>query len=109
MNVVLVVKEGGAEKIRKTLEGRKGGIGSGGAVSIWTDPDPNEVGNRIKTNSNQKEIKMNALSEKGPEPKSFKLRVNGVEMEGSKFNENNCLLPNGIQGFLAIPTAIKFR
>ncbi|HOY20258.1 MAG TPA: caspase family protein [Haliscomenobacter sp.] len=101
VNVVLVVKEGGAEKIRKTLEGRKGGIGSGGAVSIWTDPDPNEVGNRIKTNSNQKEIKMNVLSEKGLEPKSFKLRVNGVEMEGSKFNEQELSAPKRDTGLFS--------
>lgn len=100
VNIVLVVKEGGAEKIRKTLEGRSGGgLGNGGTLSIWTDPDTNESGNRVKSSTNQREIKMNVVSDKGLEPKNFKLRVNGVEMEGSKFNEQELSKPKIDTGY----------
>jgi hypothetical protein len=99
VKIILAVKESGAEKIRKTLENRGGGIGGNGPISIWTDPDPNEGGNRVKSTSNQREIKMNVVSEKGLEPKNFKLRVNGVEMEGSKFNEQELSAPKRDTGY----------
>jgi len=93
LNIICVVKENGLERVRKTLEGRSGGVGGGGPIMIWTDPDVNEVGNRIKKTNNQLEFKMNVVSDKNLEPKNFKLRVNGVEMEGSKFNEQDLSAP----------------
>ena len=39
------------------------------------------------------EFKMNVLHEKSLQPKDFKLRMNGVEMEGSKFNEQDLSVP----------------
>lgn len=100
VNIVCSVKENGQERIRKTLEGRSGGgVGGGGPIMIWTDPDPNEVGNRIKKTNNQLEFKMNVVTEKNLEPKNFKLRVNGVEMEGSKFNEQDLSSPKRDTGY----------
>jgi hypothetical protein len=42
---------------------------------------------------------MNVVSDKGLEPKNFKLRVNGVEMEGSKFNEQELSKPKIDTGY----------
>ncbi len=99
VNIICIVKENGAERIRKTLEGRSGGVGAGGPIMIWTDPDPNEVGNKLKKTNNQMEFKMNVVSDKNLEPKNFKLRVNGVEMEGSKFNEQDLSAPKRDTGY----------
>lgn len=99
VNIVCIVKENGAERIRKTLEGRSGGVGGGGPIMLWTDPDVNEVGNKLKKTNNQIEFKMNVVSDKNLEPKNFKLRVNGVEMEGSKFNEQDLSAPKRDTGY----------
>lgn len=99
VKIICIVKENGVEKIRKTLEDRRGGVGGDGPIMIWTDPDPNEVGNKIKKTTNQMEFKMNVLHDKSLQPKDFKLRMNGVEMEGSKFNEQDLSAPKRDTGY----------
>jgi hypothetical protein len=92
-NIVFVAREGGTEKLRKTLEWQAGGkatLASNGPIMIWTDPAPHEVGtNKFKKDNNQFEFKMTVVSPKPLTTKNFKLRVNGVEVEGSKFDETD--------------------
>jgi hypothetical protein len=92
-NIVFVAKEGGIEKLRKTLEWQAGGkatLSANGPIMIWTDPAPHESGtNKFKKDNSQFEFKMTVVSPKPLTTKNFKLRVNGVEVEGSKFDEQD--------------------
>ena len=93
-NFVCTVQEGGKEKARKTLEWQaasgKASILASGPILIWTDPAPHETGsNKVRKTDDHFEFKMTVVSSKPLEPKNFKMKVNGVEMEGSKFNEED--------------------
>ena len=94
-NFICVVKEGGSEKIRKTLEMTKGGSPlADGPLMIWTDPAPHELGtNRINRSEDFIEFKMTVVSGTPLDPNDFKLAVNDSEMEGSKFNEEELSPP----------------
>ncbi len=94
-NFICVVKEGGSEKIRKTLEMTKGGSPlADGPLMIWTDPAPHELGtNRINRSEDFIEFKMTVVSGTPLDPNDFKLAVNDNEMEGSKFNEEELSPP----------------
>ncbi|MCC6461210.1 MAG: caspase family protein [Saprospiraceae bacterium] len=95
---VCSVQEGGAEKVRKTLEWQaaagKSAILSNGPILIWTDPAPHETGtNKVRKTDDHFEFKMTVVSPKPLDPKNFKMKVNGVEMDGSKFNEEDLSPP----------------
>ncbi len=90
------VLDGGEEKARKTMEWQAGGKAlSGGPIMIWTDPAPHENPNskKVRTNDNQLNFKMTVVSSKPLDTKNFKVKINGVEMEGSKFNEEDLSAP----------------
>ena len=97
--VVCIVLENGQEKVRKTLEwqtaaGGQASLLSNGPIMIWTDPAPHETGsNKVRKTDNHFEFKMTVVSPKPLEPKNFKMKVNGVEMDGSKFNEEDLSPP----------------
>lgn len=96
-NIICVVLDGGAEKAHKTMEWQASGSKalSGGPIMIWTDPAPHEnPGNkRVRTNDNQLNFKMTVVDSKPLNTKNFKVKTNGVEMEGSKFNEQDLSPP----------------
>ncbi len=98
LGVVCVLKEAGQEKVRKTLEWQvqsgKSSLVASGPLMIWTDPAPHELGtNKIKRSDSDFDFKMTVVSPSSLTPKDFKLRVNGVEMEGNKFNEEELSPP----------------
>ncbi|MEK7256569.1 MAG: caspase family protein, partial [Bacteroidota bacterium] len=98
LGILCILKEGGAEKVRKTLEwqGASGSrsVVASGPLMIWTDPAPHELGtNKIRRSDSDFEFKMTVVSPSSLTPKDFKLRVNGVEMEGNKFNEEELSPP----------------
>ncbi len=87
-----IVKEGGREKVRKTLDWQansgKASLISNGPILIWSDPAPHETGtNKVRKTDDHIEVKMTVVSPKPVNTKNIKVKVNGVEMEGSKFNE----------------------
>jgi len=95
-NFICVVLDGGAEKVRKTMEWQAGSKAlAGGPIMIWTDPAPHENPNnkKVRTNDNHLSFKMTVVSSKPLDTKNFKVKVNGVEMEGSKFNEEDLSAP----------------
>lgn len=98
VRIVCVVKEGGVEKVRKTLEWQ-GGSGktslvSNGPILIWSDPAPHETGtNKVRKTDDHIEVKMTVVSPKPVNTKNIKVKVNGVEMDGSKFNEEDLSPP----------------
>lgn len=91
------VKAGGREHIRKTLEWQPGGKASmvaSGPIMIWQDPAPHETGsNKVNTNKDHINLKMTIVSPKPVNTKNIKIKVNGVEMDGSKFNEEDLSKP----------------
>lgn len=95
-NFVCEVLDGGAVKARKTMEWQAGGKAlASGPIMIWTDPAPHENPNnkKVRTNDNQLNFKMTVVSSKPLDTKNFKVKINGVEMEGSKFNEEDLSAP----------------
>ena len=86
-----LVKMGGREQVRKTLEWQPGGKASmvaNGPIMIWQNPAPHETGsNRTTTSDDHINLKMTVVSPKAVHTKNIKIKVNGVEMDGSKFNE----------------------
>jgi len=89
--------ENGVEKARKTFEWQAAGKASilaTGPILIWTDPAPHETGsNKVRRTEDHFEFKMTVVSAKPLEPKNFKMKVNGLETEGSKFNEEDLSPP----------------
>ncbi|NUO00285.1 MAG: caspase family protein [Saprospiraceae bacterium] len=95
-NIICVVTDGGAEAIRKTMEWQAGGkVLAGGPIMIWTDPVPqnNSKNKKVRTNDNKFGFKMAVADSKPLDTKNFKVKLNGVEMEGSKFNEEELSPP----------------
>lgn len=94
--IVCVIAENGKESVRKTLE-MSGGGGvpfASGPLLIWTDPAPHELGtNKLRRSEDFIEFKMTVVSGAPLQPRDFRLRVNGSEMEGSKFNEEELSPP----------------
>lgn len=88
-----LVKAGGREHVRKTLEWQPGGKASmvaSGPLLIWQDPAPHETGStKVTSKEDHIKLKMTVVSPKPVTTKNIKIRVNGVEMDGSKFNEEN--------------------
>ncbi|MCC6280233.1 MAG: caspase family protein [Saprospiraceae bacterium] len=96
--IVCVVKEGGREKVRKTLEWQatsgKTSLVSNGPILIWSDPAPHETGtNKVRKTDDHIEVKMTVVSPKPVNTKNIRVKVNGVEMDGSKFNEEELSPP----------------
>lgn len=95
--IACVVLENSVEKARKTFEWQaasKASILATGPILIWTDPAPHETGsNKVRRTEDHFEFKMTVVSAKPLEPKQFKMKVNGVETEGSKFNEEDLSPP----------------
>ena len=96
--IVCVVKENGQEKVRKTLEWQatsgKTSLVSNGPILIWSDPAPHETGtNKVRKTDDHIEVKMTVVSPKPVNTKNIKVKVNGVEMDGSKFNEEDLSPP----------------
>lgn len=96
--IVCVVKEAGREKARKTLEWQansgKTSMLAGGPIMIWSDPAPHETGsNKVRKTDDHIEVKMTVVSPKPLNTKDIKIKVNGVEMDGSKFNEEDLSPP----------------
>ncbi len=96
--IVCIVKEGGREKVRKTLEWQatsgKTSLVSNGPILIWSDPAPHETGtNKVRKTDDHIEVKMTVVSPKPVNTKNIKVKVNGVEMDGSKFNEEDLSPP----------------
>ena len=96
--IVCVVKEAGREKVRKTLEWQAGSgktsLISNGPILIWSDPAPHETGtNKVRKTDDHIEVKMTVVSPKPVNTKNIKVKVNGVEMDGSKFNEEELSPP----------------
>ncbi|MBX2928006.1 MAG: caspase family protein [Saprospiraceae bacterium] len=94
--IVCIVMVNGREEVRKTLEWYAGGktVVSGGPVMIWTDPAPHETGtNKVRTSNNEFEYKMIIQNSAPVSSKNISIKVNGVEMEGSKFNEQELSAP----------------
>jgi len=91
------VRAGGREHIRKTLEWQPGGKTSmvaSGPMMIWQDPAPHETGsNKVTSTKDHIDLKMTIVSPKQVHTKNIKIRVNGVEMDGSKFNEEDLSMP----------------
>jgi len=95
-NIICVVLDGGAEKARKTMEWQAGGkVMATGPIMIWTDPAPHENPNNKKVRTNQSQIspKMTVVSHKPLDTKNFAVKISGVEMEGSKFREEELSAP----------------
>lgn len=96
--IACAVQEAGAEKARKTFEWQTGAgktaILSAGPILIWTDPAPHETGtNKVRRSDNHFEFKMTVVSAKPLDVKLFKIKVNGKETAGSKFNEEDLSPP----------------
>ena len=97
-SISCAILENGAEAARKTLEFQTNAAGgnalSGGPILIWTDPAPHETGtNKVRKTDNHFEFKMTVVSPKPVNTKNIKMKVNGVEMDGSKFNEEDLSPP----------------
>ena len=98
--ITCVVKENGQEKLREnfsinpaTLDVRSGSLSvrankSSDVYLLWTDPDPSEVSieNLNKTDP-YIDVKLKAVSAGTLRPQDFKIYVNSVAVEGSKFDE----------------------
>lgn len=92
--IVCIINENGKEWVRKTLTEHSGDGLAKGPLLIWTDPAPHELGtNRIRRSDDVMEFKMTIVSSTPLQPQDFRLRVNGSEMEGSKFNEQELSAP----------------
>ena len=96
--VVCTVLENGREKARKTLEYQTGTgkstIMANGPILIWTDPAPHETGtNKVRKTDDHFEFKMTVVSPTPVNTRNIKMKVNGVEMDGSKFNEEDLSPP----------------
>lgn len=92
-----IVKVGGREQARKTLEWQANGKTSmlaNGPIMVWTDPAPHEEKDKkVRTNNDHLSVKMTVVSPKPVNTKNIKIKVNGVEMDGSKFNEEDLSAP----------------
>jgi len=92
-----VVKAGGREQAKKTLEWQPGGKASmvaSGPIMVWQDPAPHETGtNKVRTSDDHISLKMTVVSPKQVNTKNITIKVNGVEMDGSKFNEEDLSPP----------------
>ncbi|MEO1514329.1 MAG: caspase family protein [Bacteroidota bacterium] len=97
LGIVCVISENGQEKVRKTINWSAAGGSNplaGGPIMIWTDPAPHELGtNKINRSEDQIEFKMTVVSGSPLQPEDFRLRVNGSDMEGSKFDEEDLSPP----------------
>ncbi|MEM9921675.1 MAG: caspase family protein, partial [Bacteroidota bacterium] len=95
--IICVVSENGQEQVRKTLNWGASASGNplaGGPIMIWTDPAPHELGtNKINRSEDFIEFKMTVVSGSPLQPEDFRLKVNGSEMEGSKFDEEELSAP----------------
>ncbi|MEQ1747029.1 MAG: caspase family protein [Saprospiraceae bacterium] len=95
--IACAVLEGGTEKVRKTFEWQAGGktsILATGPILIWTDPAPHETGsNKLRVAEDHFEFKMTVVSGKPLDTKNFKMKLNGTETEGAKFNEEDLSPP----------------
>ncbi len=95
--ITCTVLENGQQTARKTLEFQTGSGGqamAGGPILIWTDPAPHETGtNKVRKTDDHFEFKMTVVSPKPINTKNMKVKVNGVEMDGSKFNEEDLSPP----------------
>ncbi|MFN0015898.1 MAG: caspase family protein [Saprospiraceae bacterium] len=95
--IACAVFEGGVEKIRKTFEWQVGGktsILATGPILIWSDPAPHETGsNKLRVTEDHFEFKMTVVSAKPLDTKNFKMKLNGTETEGAKFNEEDLSPP----------------
>lgn len=89
------VIENGTTKANKSFDWQAGGKTiANGPILIWTDPAPHETGShKVRATDNQFEFKMTVVSPAPLDTKNFKLVNNGVEMEGSKFNEQELSAP----------------
>jgi hypothetical protein len=98
IRIVAAARESGIEKVRKTLEwgaatGR--GVVAGGPIMIWTDPAPHETGSsKVRSSGDQFEFKMTMVTEQPIKPANIKVKLNGVLLEGSKFNEEDLSPPS---------------
>jgi Caspase domain len=97
-SITCSIMENDRETAKKTLNfqtnGSKSAAMSGGPILIWTDPAPHETGtNKVRKTDNQFEFKMTVVSPKPVNTKNIKMKVNGVEMDGSKFNEEDLSPP----------------
>lgn len=93
------IVEGGQEKARKTLEFQTSAGGSSamasGPILIWTDPAPHETGtNKVRKTEDHFEFKMTIVAPKPVNTRNIKMKVNGIEMDGSKFNEEDLSAPS---------------
>jgi len=92
------VLENGQQAARKTFEfqtssGASNAMASG-PILIWSDPAPHETGtNKVRKTDDHFEFKMTVVSPKPINTKNIKMKVNGVEMDGSKFNEEDLSAP----------------
>jgi Caspase domain len=93
--ITCTVLENSQQAAQKTFEFQTGsGIQASGPILIWTDPAPHETGtNKVRKSDNQFEFKMTVVSPKPVNTKNIKMKVNGVEMDGSKFNEEDLSPP----------------
>ncbi len=96
--IACAVQEGGVEKAQKTFEWQTGSgkasILATGPILIWSDPAPHETGtNKVRRTEDHFEFKMTVVSAKPLDVKNFKMKVNGKETEGSKFNEEDLSPP----------------
>lgn len=95
-DILCSVKEGSREKVRKTLTWQEGNgsLLSKGPILVWTDPAPHETGsNKVRKTDDHIEVKMTVVSPKPVNTKNIRVKVNGVEMDGSKFNEEDLSPP----------------
>ncbi len=94
-NIICSVIDGGVEKAKKTMEWQAGAkVMATGPIMIWTDPSPHENPNnkKVRTNDNQLDFKMAISVPKPVDTKTIKMKLNSMEMEGSKFNEEDLSL-----------------
>ena len=97
-SISCVILENGTESVRKTFDYQTGsgnsGVISGGPILIWTDPAPHETGtNKVRKSDDHFEFKMTVVSPNPINTKNIKMKVNGIEMDGSKFNEEDLSPP----------------
>ncbi|MBL7780166.1 MAG: caspase family protein [Saprospiraceae bacterium] len=90
------VREANRDKVAKNLTYQEGNSSmiSKGPILVWTDPAPHETGsNKVRKTDDHIEVKMTVVSPKPVNTKNIKVKVNGVEMDGSKFNEEDLSAP----------------
>lgn len=103
IRIGVVARESGIVRVNKTLEWSAGsgrGVLSDKPIVIWTDPAPHETGTtRIRKTDDHFEFKNTVISPQQVKPSDFKMIVNGVNMEGSKFREEDLSAPSRDEGY----------